>query len=223
MRMLGIDPGSSSPSGAVYQAVPEGKGGIVHAFDVPMTGTKGEDWRVDVLAFARVIETWGCSHATIERVWAMPSSERESPTCDRCLTLATMRDGRWKCSCGNINRPAERGMGVAGAFNFGVAFGDLRTLVRCCGLEPLFVVPQTWKKHYGIRGSNKEDSRGLALELFPDMAHLLARKKDEGRAEAMLIARYGAMVATGRIESVGRVRGEAKAAKAAKQIDEIED
>ena len=79
MRMLGIDPGSASPSGAVYQAVPEGKGGIVHAFDVPMTGTKGEDWRVDPLAFARVIETWGCRAATVERVWAMPSTERDAP------------------------------------------------------------------------------------------------------------------------------------------------
>ena len=134
-----------------------------------------------------------------------------------------MEAGRWRCPCGDLNRPAERGMGVAGAFNFGVAFGDIRTTVRCCGIEPVFVVPQVWKKHYGIRGSNKEDSRHLALELFPDMAPLLARKKDEGRAEAMLIARYGAMVATGRIESVGKVRGEAKAVKAAKQIDEIED
>ena len=167
LRMLGIDPGSASPSGAVYQALQGSRGNIIHAFDVPMTGEKGEsDWRVDVMALVDIIQTWGISHATIEKVWAMPSRP-DDVTGER------------------------RGMGVASAFKFGVAFGDLRTTVRCCGFEPRFVVPTKWKKFYGLKGPDKEDSRQLALELFPQAAQWLERKKDEGRAEAMLIARYG--------------------------------
>lgn len=54
-----------------------------------------------------------------------------------------------------------------------------------------WVQPQSWKRAYGLLGSNKEASRQTALALMPEMAHLMARKRDEGRAEALLIARYG--------------------------------
>jgi hypothetical protein len=38
----------------------------------------------------------------------------------------------------------------------------------------------------------KERSRQMALQRWPDQAKLLGRKRDHGRAEAMLIAAYGA-------------------------------
>ncbi len=198
-RVAGFDPGSVSPSGAVYQTVPEGKGSIVHVFDVPMTGERGEtSWRIDVLALAGVVQDWGVTHAVIELVNAMPSIP-DPITGER------------------------RGMGATSAFKFGAAFGDLRTTIRCCGFEPVFVVPQSWKKFYGLRGADKEQSRQIAIELFPQVADMLARKKDEGRGESCLIARYGAALLDGRVPSPGKMRGEAKAVKAAKKIDEIED
>jgi len=167
-RVAGFDPGSASPSGAVYQTVPGGKGNIVHVFDVPMTGERGEtNWRIDVLKLVDVVQLWGVSHAVIELVNAMPSIP-DPVTGER------------------------RGMGATSAFKFGAAFGDLRTTIRCCGFEPRFVVPQSWKKFYGLKGTNKEASRELAIELFPQIADKLARKKDEGRAESCLIARFGA-------------------------------
>lgn len=200
MRMLGVDPGSASPSGAIYQALAGANGSIIHAFDVPMTGERGESsWRVDVMGFVDVIQTWGVTHATMERVWAMPSREDEATG-------------------------VRRGMGVSSAFNFGVAFGDLRTTVRLCGFEPTFVVPTVWKKCFGLFGPGKEQSRQLALELFPQAAQFLPRKKDEGRAEAMLIARWGVMNAEGRFASVGKTRAAAKPPAALPGIDdEIEE
>jgi hypothetical protein len=46
---------------------------------------------------------------------------------------------------------------------------------------------------YGIPGGreNKDASRQKASMLFPKFAHLWARKKDDGRAEAVLLAHYG--------------------------------
>ena len=53
--------------------------------------------------------------------------------------------------------------------------------------------PAVWKKDLGIYGRRftKEDSRSLALELFPELADELRRKKDHGRAESLLIAAWG--------------------------------
>jgi crossover junction endodeoxyribonuclease RuvC len=48
------------------------------------------------------------------------------------------------------------------------------------------------KKFHGLRGGDKEGSRQRALQLFPAAHALLARKKDHGRAEASLIALFGA-------------------------------
>ena len=44
----------------------------------------------------------------------------------------------------------------------------------------------------GLRGKPKAASRGMATELFPHIADQFRRVKDDGRAEAALIARYGA-------------------------------
>jgi hypothetical protein len=37
---------------------------------------------------------------------------------------------------------------------------------------------------------NKDSSRLAAMRLFPAMSEQLARKKDDGRAEAILLAEY---------------------------------
>lgn len=61
--------------------------------------------------------------------------------------------------------------------------------------EYLKVKPQTWKKHFGLiskgltKTQRKHLSIELAKELFPAVAGKLTASKD-GRAEALLIARY---------------------------------
>lgn len=53
------------------------------------------------------------------------------------------------------------------------------------------VQPQTWKRHFGLIGKQKYESRLTALALYPCAQHALQRKKDHNRAEALLIAHWG--------------------------------
>jgi crossover junction endodeoxyribonuclease RuvC len=83
--------------------------------------------------------------------------------------------------------------GVASSFAFGFSAGALQQAVASAGIPLTLVSPGTWKAIYGLRGGreNKDMSRQKASQIFPGSAHLWARKKDEGRAEAVLLAHYG--------------------------------
>lgn len=83
---------------------------------------------------------------------------------------------------------AKAGMGAASAFNFGHSFGVVCGVLAALGIETHYVTPQVWKKRAGLKGSDKEASRMRAVALWPQAS--LARKKDSGRAEALLIARF---------------------------------
>ena len=52
------------------------------------------------------------------------------------------------------------------------------------------ISPTKWKKSFGLT-RDKDASRAAATRLFPANADLFERKKDDGRAEATLIALYG--------------------------------
>lgn len=93
------------------------------------------------------------------------------------------------------------GQGVSSMFRFGRATGAIEATIACCGVPITLIVPQTWKKFHGLRGSDKEQSRALAIRKFPSEASLLARRMDQNRAEALLIAYFGA-AATGAIRSM---------------------
>jgi crossover junction endodeoxyribonuclease RuvC len=79
--------------------------------------------------------------------------------------------------------------GVVSVFKFGMAYGSLRTVVAVSKIPHRLVAPTVWKKHFKL-DSDKEKSRALAMQLWPGCG-LFSRKKDHGRAEAALIARYG--------------------------------
>jgi crossover junction endodeoxyribonuclease RuvC len=83
------------------------------------------------------------------------------------------------------------GQGVASVFKFGCGFGILRGVIAASGVPLLLVSPTKWKWHFGL-DADKEKSRALALHLWPARADLFGRKMDHGRAEAALLARYGA-------------------------------
>jgi crossover junction endodeoxyribonuclease RuvC len=56
--------------------------------------------------------------------------------------------------------------------------------------SPLHLVtPAKWKRYFGL-DADKEKSRALALRLWPSRSDLFTRKRDHGRAEAALLARY---------------------------------
>ena len=55
----------------------------------------------------------------------------------------------------------------------------------------LWVWPAKWKKQFGLIGQDKNASRATAARMFPALAGAFARVKDDGLAEAMLLAYYG--------------------------------
>lgn len=78
--------------------------------------------------------------------------------------------------------------GVVSTFKFGQAYGTLRGILAGLGLSYNLVGPREWKKHFAL-DADKEKSRRLAIDFWgPEFFN---RKKDHGRAEAALIAKYG--------------------------------
>jgi hypothetical protein len=86
---------------------------------------------------------------------------------------------------------AGHGWGRSACFNFGRSVGDVRGCLAALAIPIKYVSPAVWKKHYRL-SRDKDESRARALQLFPSCAEHFKRKKDDGRAEAALIAKYGA-------------------------------
>lgn len=90
---------------------------------------------------------------------------------------------------------AMPGQGVSSMFKFGRVFGNAEALILAFRIPINYISPSKWKMEWGLTGG-KEKSRARALEWFPQYSDLFARKKDDGRAEAALIARYGYLLET---------------------------
>lgn len=88
---------------------------------------------------------------------------------------------------------AMPGQGVSSMFRFGQAFGTVLGVIGALGIPVRLITPQSWKAYYGLRSASAEDSRQKAIDLIPAAAPYLQRKKDHNRAEALLMALYGAL------------------------------
>lgn len=136
-------------------------GGRLHVADMPVY-TVRKATRVNLHDLAAIItnaRTLGAYDATVEHVGAMPKQ------------------------------------GVASAFNFGFTTGAIHGILAALGLEVRTVAPAQWRFGVGLMRTENADkrarkaaSRARAIELFPDYAHLFARAKDDGRADAALMA-----------------------------------
>lgn len=82
------------------------------------------------------------------------------------------------------------GQSAPATFRFGQGYGALEMGLAAHQIEKRTVTPAKWKKHFGL-SKDKGASRGLAIERFPKQADLFKRVKDDGRAEAALLALYG--------------------------------
>ena len=80
--------------------------------------------------------------------------------------------------------------GVSSTFSFGQSHGLVLGAVTALGIRVVRIRPQLWQKIISARG----DPRIRAMELFPEMTPQLKRKKDEGRADAILIAAAGRLM-----------------------------
>lgn len=84
---------------------------------------------------------------------------------------------------------AMPGQGVSSMFNFGMGYGVIQGVLAALEIPYTLVTPQRWKKAAGLIGKEKDNARTLAQQLYAEAP--LGRKKDIGRADAILIARFG--------------------------------
>lgn len=85
---------------------------------------------------------------------------------------------------------ARPGQGVSSMFRFGQQVGAIEMAAAAHGHELRYVTPATWKAYFGL-SADKGVARGYAMKRFPALADQLSRVRDDGRAEALLIALYG--------------------------------
>lgn len=86
---------------------------------------------------------------------------------------------------------AMPGQGVSSMFAFGRALGVIEGVLGALQVPYTKVPPQEWQKGMRVRGG-KDGARERASALFPARAGDFARVKDDGRADAALLAAYGA-------------------------------
>jgi crossover junction endodeoxyribonuclease RuvC len=129
----------------------------------------------------------------LESVVDMPTVEIASgKTIKRHISAATLRNilelDMYQISHVVIEKVgAMPGQGVTSMFNFGRSAGIIEGVVAALRMPHTYVTPATWTKVVG-RAAGKDASRMRAMELFPTRADLFKRAKDDGRADAALIA-----------------------------------
>lgn len=79
--------------------------------------------------------------------------------------------------------------GIVSGFNFGYGAGLLEGIHAGLGRSIVLVRPNIWKKAAGVP-ADKGAARQMAARLWPEKASQFARVKDDGRAEAALLARW---------------------------------
>lgn len=93
-------------------------------------------------------------------------------------------------SCNIEQVSAMPGQGVASTFKFGRSLGVAEGVIAAAKIPITYVTPQKWKKQQGLIRRDKDSSRQLCLQMFPNKVHYFKRKKDNGRSDAVLIAMY---------------------------------
>ncbi len=87
---------------------------------------------------------------------------------------------------------ARPNQGVTSMFTFGKSYGFALALAYSCGARIEYVTPAKWKSAMKLNaGADKNASRELVARTLPKLAHEVTRVKDDGVAEAALLALYG--------------------------------
>lgn len=158
---IGVDPGVS---GAVVLLGKDNE--LISFCDMP-TMANGKHQQVNAAELAKVISSWLVYPsqlpvtAYLEQVAAMP------------------------------------GQGVSSMFGFGCSYGIVQGVLGALEIPMVLVPPQKWKRAAGLPArpkgmpdnQYKDMARTLAQRLYPKMP--LSLKKHIGRADAILIARFG--------------------------------
>ena len=86
--------------------------------------------------------------------------------------------------------------GVASTFRYGAGYGVILGVLGALDIPTFHIRPAVWKRTAGLH-DDKAASRRRAIERWPAMAANFARARDDGRAEAALIALHGHTVSRG--------------------------
>lgn len=163
--VIGVDPGVTGAIAIIGDAQ-------FRAFhDLPTRTTRNGKQEIDGGALADIIEKAITNNpdasffAAVEQVSAMPP----------------------KAGPGGV----QRSMGTTSAFRFGEGFGMIRGVLESMRVPYSTVVPQSWKAVLSMTGSEKDYARTKAGMLYPAAVPYLQRKKDIGRADAILLAHWG--------------------------------
>ncbi len=91
--------------------------------------------------------------------------------------------------------PAGRKQGGTSMFNYGCGYGQLIGALKACAIPYTLIRPQTWKQRE-LRDMPKEKASSVVRvnQLYPA---LKLKKSHHGKADAILIARYGAGISAG--------------------------
>lgn len=183
VRVLGVDVGISGAA-AVFcprSLVPVAPRGIIRLptearemSTKTKSGKKRIAHTINVESFLGWVQYHQPTHAFVEQVWAMPPKFDEE-TGER------------------------RDAGNTSSFNFGRAYGEILTVIKCYGIKPVLITSQRWQKMFGLlnapHGIDKgEAARQFVLKRHPSVAPFIKFQKDHNSAEALLIAEYGSII-----------------------------
>ena len=133
-------------------------------------------------------------HGVLVSVHDMPTvtvernKAQKRQVCPAGLSLLMQQLDPHKAICEKVG--ARPGQGVSSMFSFGRSVGIIEGVLAARQIPVTFVTPQSWQKQSGA-AKGKDGSRQRVMELFPREAHLFSRVKDDGRADAVLIALAG--------------------------------
>lgn len=90
---------------------------------------------------------------------------------------------------------ARPGQGVSSMFGFGRSLGVIEGVCAALNISPLLIRPQEWKSAFPTlvsseRKAAKIEARKLATEKYKSLKLEFIRAKDDGKAEALLLATY---------------------------------
>jgi crossover junction endodeoxyribonuclease RuvC len=136
-----------------------------------------------------------CTKTGILEIYDMPTvtikrGTRQVRQVNAALLVDIIRDGKADAAFVEAVH-AMPGQGVSSMFAFGRAMGVIEGALAGMGVPQTLVPPAEWTKAMRVKGG-KDGARNRAIELYPRHSNLFARVKDDGRADATLIATYGA-------------------------------
>lgn len=135
--------------------------GTIEVVDMPVRPAPTKGEEIDWHAVKAILRGWDLKHVYLERVHAAGG------------------------------KAEGRQIGGNSMFKFGGAFYGMEAALECLDIPYSLIAPATWKRAAGLIGSDKDYARTVAMRQFPGQAGLFKRKKDVGRADAVLIALAG--------------------------------